>query len=574
MIIDFSKYYNNHINKKIYDFLGKQSDIIICFGGSGSGKSFTKAQRVISDLLRGRQYLILRKTQVSILRSVYNEILEKISLMELDDYFIFNKGREITCKLNNCQVIFCGVDNPQKLKSIRPKKGVFTDIWFEEATEFTKDDFKEVIKRVRGASEHKKRFTLTFNPINKQHWIAQEYFYPIGWTDNSEEMEGDINTLTVSILKTTYRDNKYLNEDDIKILESETDNYYRDVYLLGLWGKLENQVYRNYKIEDFEDNFKNYSFGLDWGFSNDEGAVVKIGWNDLREKKLYICKEVYERNLLNSQLIEMVKEILPSDKSIYCDSAEPKSIEEFIQSGILARPCKKGNNSIQQGIKFLQQFEIIIHHSCVNFYNEISSYHFKKDSNGNILPEPVDKNNHLLDSARYAMGIYFGDNIQLDLPPFRNINILEESKDNTILHADCLIYCKKDNSLIHLLLISKNKIMAFTFPGTWDINLENLHLIFKAIHCNRIFIHAENIEDTVLKFNQIGIPAMIGQELKTGWLQNTTVFNKLDFIIPSIFTDNSKNYIYKLKAYDFTNKDNEDILHSFGLLLANTGYII
>ncbi|MBA7557904.1 hypothetical protein ES705_50686 [subsurface metagenome] len=132
----------------------------------------------------------------------------------------------ITC-VTGYQILFRGLDDAEKLKSIIPEKGVITDILIEEATETKRDDVKQLYKRLRGKSKVLKRLTMAFNPIIRTHWIFKEYFK--NWVEGETEYHDD----KLSILKTTYKDNRFLEQDDIDELENEQDPYYREVYTLG-----------------------------------------------------------------------------------------------------------------------------------------------------------------------------------------------------------------------------------------------------------------------------------------------------------------------------------------------------
>ena len=370
----------------------------IYFGGSSSGKSFAIAQRAVLDVINGRNYLVVRKTGASIAKSSFNEIREKIYQFKLQNYFRINASAfTITCLLNQCQFIFTGLDDVEKVKSIRPLKGVITDIWIEEATEISENDYRQLTKRLRGVSDFPKRITLSFNPILKTHWIFKEFFATL-WQDDKQYVEND----SISILKTTYKDNVYLMPDDIERLESETDPYYRDVYLLGNWGVLAGIIYTNWNVQEFDkESFSNYRWGLDWGFSSDPFACVRIAI-DLKKRKIFVCDEIYQTDLLNDQAIPLVKKLAGSG-IVWCDSAEPKSIAEFRANGINARPVKKGAGSIEQGINFLKRFEIIVHPFCPNMIKELSTYHYKVDkASGEPLPIPADGDDHLMDCLRYA----------------------------------------------------------------------------------------------------------------------------------------------------------------------------
>lgn len=372
----------------------------IYFGGSSSGKSFSLAQRTVLDVFKGnRNYLIVRNVQSTLKRSCLNEITKAISNFKLNEYFQVNKtDMIITCKLNNKQILFCGLDDVEKVKSITPIDGVITDIWVEEATETDYKAVKQLDKRLRGKSKVVKRLTLSFNPILKDHWLYTEYFDI--WEDDKQYVEKD----NVSILKTTYKDNKFLAEDDIKALENESDRYYYEVYTLGNWGVLGAVIFKNWRVEDFSDiesAFDNFRHGIDWGFADDPFAYVKSHYDRMR-RKLYICDEIEAVGLLNREAAPLVSK-KANRELVICDNASPKDVAEFNDLRVNAVSARKGAGSIEYGIKFLQGLEIIIHPRCQNFKNEINKYKYKEDKNGNILPIAVDKDNHLIDALRYSL---------------------------------------------------------------------------------------------------------------------------------------------------------------------------
>jgi len=370
----------------------------IYFGGSSSSKSYSQAQKVVLNCLKGHNILILRKVAGTIRKSCYNEIASKISDFKLDKYFKFNKTElSITNLITGSQILFCGADDPEKLKSIVPERGNITHIWLEEATEFSYTDYKNISKRLRGESNFKKTITLTFNPILKSHWIYKEFFQDL-WQDDKQYVENE----NLSILKTTYKDNKFLTQQDIDALESETDPYYYNVYTLGNWGIIGAVIFKNWEVANFDRTaFSTYRNGVDWGFADDPFAFIRIAL-DFKKKELFVCDEIYETGLLNEQSAPKVKKIIKNE-IVYCDCAEPKSIAEYNRLGVYALPAEKGSGSIEEGIKFLQGFKIIIHPTCINMQNEIMQYKYKQNSDGLVLPQPIDKNNHLIDALRYAI---------------------------------------------------------------------------------------------------------------------------------------------------------------------------
>ena len=386
--------------------LKNMARVQILYGGSSSGKSKFKAQQAVIDTMDdartgGRNWLVCRQVGRTIRGSVAQEINRIITEWGLQQFFSVNKtDGTITC-VNGYQIIFSGLDDVEKLKSITPAKGAITDVWVEEATETAQDSIKQLLKRQRGGNpKTPKRLHMTFNPILQQHWIYQTYFSGLGWAETQTKYK----TPELSILKTTYQDNKFLTADDRKGLEQETDSYYYQVYTLGNWGVLGDVIFTNWKVEDLSqmlDQFTNRRNGLDFGFSSDPAAVGVSHYDKMR-KTIYFYKELYEKGLTNDVLAERVKEMI-GDERIICDSAEPKSIQELNNHGVSAVGAKKGKDSVNFGIDWLKQQTIIVDKTCINLINELQQYHWKKDAGGNSLKIPVDKNNHLIDGGlRYA----------------------------------------------------------------------------------------------------------------------------------------------------------------------------
>jgi phage terminase large subunit len=359
------------------------------------------AQRCVYDVMNGkRNYLVCRQVARTIRKSVFNEIKKVISDWGARELFSINQtDLVITCK-NGYQILFAGLDDPEKIKSVTPEKGVITDIWIEEATETDRNTVKDLNKRLRGGSESiAKRVTLSFNPILQTHWIYEEHFKGISWADDQTEYKSD----DLSILKTWYIHNRFLTPDDVRDLENESDPYYYNVYTLGNWGVLGNVIFTNWSVQDLtemRDQFTNQRVGLDFGFSSDPAAVIVTHY-DRAKKTIYVFDELYELGLTNDVLAESVKGKI-GEYYVTCDSAEPKSIYELARYGVNARAASKGKDSVLHGIQWLQQQNIVIDSNCINTRNELQQYKWKEDAGGNSLPVPVDKNNHLIDALRYA----------------------------------------------------------------------------------------------------------------------------------------------------------------------------
>ena len=198
---------------------------LLLYGGAGSGKSVFAVQRFLVRLLSAPlcNLLVLRAVAATNRDSTYALFRQTISRWGLSALFRCTESElRITC-VNGNTVIFRGLDDAEKLKSITFRKGELTDIWVEEASEISEEDFNQLDIRLRGGRESK-QMVLTFNPISALHWLKRRFF------DRQEPR--------ARILKTTYRDNRFLDKayEETLLSYRETDPYYYSVYCLGEWG--------------------------------------------------------------------------------------------------------------------------------------------------------------------------------------------------------------------------------------------------------------------------------------------------------------------------------------------------
>jgi len=373
------------INETFRPLIDNESRFEIFYGGAGSGKSRFIAQRLVYRHLRdsGRKSLVVRKVGRTMRHSVYAEISNIISNWDVKNLFQINKSDlEITC-VNGNKIIFSGLDDVDKLKSIQ---GI-TDIWVEEASETSRDDITQLNLRLRGISKVPHQLTMTFNPISALSWIKKDFF--------------DVKRDNAVIHKSTYRDNKFLNQDYIDEIEKlkEQDPVYYQIYGLGEWGILGNLVYTNYEIREFNDlKFDTIYAGMDWGF-NDPTAYIEVAVYD---NVIYVLpSEFYACGLSNAELIEEFDS--KKKQPITADSSEPARIKEWKKAGFRMKGARKGRGSIRTGIDWIRGRQMVIHPSNQNLINEIQSYSYRKDKGGELTEEPVDFNNHLMDALRYAL---------------------------------------------------------------------------------------------------------------------------------------------------------------------------
>lgn len=377
------------MNKAFASFLGNRSRYEIFYGGAGSGKSVFIAQRLLMRTLGepGHKTLVVRKVAKTNRHSTFALIVGIISSWKVTALFKINKSdMEILCEGNGNQIIFTGLDDVEKLKSIA---GI-TDIWVEEASEITQEDFQQLDLRLRGKTPWPLQITMTFNPISALSWLKSFFF--------------DIPKENCIVHKSTYKDNRFLDDEYKKVIEDlkNQDHTYYQIYGLGEWGVLGNLVFHNYVFEDIpykEQDFDAVYQGLDFGF-NHPSALVRVGFKD---EELYVFDELYEKGLTNAELIQEVGRMIDKRKQITADSAEPARIKEFRQAGYNVVPSVKGTGSVKDGIDWLKRHKIHISKKCPNLLAEMQQYSYKKDKNDNVLDEPIEFKDDAIAALRYAI---------------------------------------------------------------------------------------------------------------------------------------------------------------------------
>jgi phage terminase large subunit len=381
-------------NRAYRPLLNDHNRFNVLIGGAGSGKSVFVTQRnIIRWMEGGHNFLILRKVGRTSRHSTFaltKQILSSWSI-PAEWYKVNESEMTITNTINGSKMLFMGLDDREKIKSITFAKGVLTDVWMEEASEFSKSDFKQLNLRLRGRASVPFQLTLSFNPISALSWIKKEFF--------------DFEKPRTTILHTTYRDNRWVDNEYKAELESlkHTDPVLYDIYALGKWGVLGNLILTNYVIHDFDvddPKFKQDVFGgMDFGW-NHKSAALKIAEYD---GEWYILNEVWQSYLTNGELIDKVKQELGTGFSINADSAEPDRIMEFQRAGMKVTAAKKGKGSIKSQIDILKTKRIHIHATnCPGTAKEIQQWKWREDKDGNVLDEPVPFQDDAMAALRYA----------------------------------------------------------------------------------------------------------------------------------------------------------------------------
>ena len=381
-------------------------------GSRASKKSKTTALWYIVNMMKYPQAntLVVRKTFRTLKDSCFTELKWAVHRLKCDAWWEFKESPlEATYKPTGQKIYFRGLDDPLKVTSITVDVGVLCWAWLEEAYEVMKeDDFNILDESIRGGvpegSGLFKQWTITFNPWNEHHWLKKRFF----------DAAPDPDTLA---LTTNYMCNEWLDAADIRVFEDMKKRNPRRYAVAGLggWGIVDGLVYENWKEEAFDiDEVRSRpgivsTFGLDFGYTNDPSTLF-CGLLDLKEKRLFVFDEMYEKGLSNRKIAENINEMGYGKERITADSAEPKSIDELKSLGLRVKGASKGKDSIKNGIQWIQDLEIIIHPRCVNFITEISNYTWDKDRFGTKLNVPIDDQNHLMDAMRYALEKYITGN--------------------------------------------------------------------------------------------------------------------------------------------------------------------
>lgn len=387
--------------KDYWNFKGRYR---VCKGSRASKKSKTTALNFIYRIMKYPQsnLLVVRKVFRTLKDSAYTDLRWAIRQLHVEQYWEYKESPlELMYKPTGQKILFRGLDEPMKLTSITVDVGHLCWAWIEEAYEITKEsDFDTLDESIRGqvTGDLFKQITLTFNPWNEGHWIKKKFF--------DAEPSNDILAKT-----TNYLCNEFLDISDLRLFErmkKENPKRYK-VAGLGDWGISEGLIYENWeeiefdiqeilKIPDIES-----AFGLDFGYTNDPSALF-AGLISKERREIYVTDELYKKALTNNKLAEEIKNMGYGKERITADSAEPKSIDELYDLGLKGiSGARKGKDSINNGIQFIQGYKIIIHPRCVNFLTEISNYTWAKDKFDKPINKPIDMFNHLMDAMRYAL---------------------------------------------------------------------------------------------------------------------------------------------------------------------------
>ena len=370
-------------------------------GSRRSKKSKTMALWTIYNIMKYPEsnMLVVRKTYRTLKDSCFTELKWAISRLKVQHLWSIKESPlEMTYIPTGQKIYFRGLDDPLKITSIAVEIGILAWMWIEEAYEITKEeDFDTLAESMLGDCPDGlwKQITLTFNPWSDKTWIKARFF--------------DVSDPDILAITTTYRCNEWLSPEDLKEFERMKRQNPRRFAVAGDgdWGVVDGLVYEHWTEQAFTLNDlpsdAQSGFGLDFGYTNDPSALF-CGYVSLEHRRIYVWDEMYKKAMSNKAIFQEVSRMGYAKEQITADCAEPKSIDELRGLGLTRiKGAKKGKDSVNNGIQWIQDFEIIIHPRCVNFLTEISQYQWKKDKFGKPLNEPEDDDNHLMDAMRYGL---------------------------------------------------------------------------------------------------------------------------------------------------------------------------
>lgn len=378
---------------------------IVMKGSAGSGKSVDTAQNYILRLMRdkGRNLVCIRKSDITNRDSTFAELTGAVYRMfgdKANNYWQINMSPlKLTCKNGN-QIIFRGMNDDkqrEKLKSITFQRGKLTDVWCEEATELTQADVEIIDDRLRGELPPGQfyQIRMTFNPVNKNHWIKKVFF--------------DISDDNVLCHHSTYLMNRFIDDAYKARMERRklVDPEGYQIYGLGEWGEIGGLILHKWEIREISQNLNDYddiAIGQDFGF-NHTNAILLLG---IKDDNIFILDEIYLFEKDTSEIIqEAIKHAIPTNRQMWCDSAEPDRIKMWQKGGFSrAKGVDKGGSSgsVKAQIDWLKQRTIYVHPHCVNTIKEMQQWKWKKDERtGEYLDEPVPFQDDAMAALRYGV---------------------------------------------------------------------------------------------------------------------------------------------------------------------------
>ena len=384
----------------------KEVDTYILTGGRFSSKSYTAAIASVNwAALLDHRIIYGRYTSVSGKDSTFPEVEEKIKLLGFENYFNISQNR-IDGITNDSKIVFKGFKTGSSIQtaSLKSLKD-FSILVVEEAEEIPDyDTYEKVSLSIRGNNDFNSEpniKVLILNPTTKEHWIYKEFF-------ESKGVEAGFNGVkdNVCYIHTSYLDClEFVPKDIIRSFEYmkvNKPNRYKHIVLGGWLDRMEGCVIEDWRIGIFDDSLPSV-YGMDFGYVNDPTVLVKIATDD---NNIYTSLKLHRLSMSTDDIIQFLEETIDRSDMILADCAEPRLIEEIQVAGFNIIACRKGKDSIKNGLARLNEKTIVSEDNDTEFHRELNNYIWS-DKKSNT---PIDKFNHVIDAVRYGYDELSSDN--------------------------------------------------------------------------------------------------------------------------------------------------------------------
>lgn len=373
----------------------------VCAGGRGSTKSSYISIEILLLMIQHPECnaVVLRKVGNTLRNSVYRQMEWALDVLHLTGQFKKTLNpMEFVRKSTGQKILFLGVDDKSKIKSLKMPYGYVGICWYEELDQFSgMEEIRSVNQSLLRGGPLFWCFSSYNPPRSRDNWVNEEMLLddPDRLVHHSSYMQVPADWLGPQFI------------EEAEKLKEKNSRAYRHEYLGEVTGT-GGSVFENVKEMEFTADrmgwFDRRRYGLDFGFAVDPLAFISMHY-DAKREELYIFDEIYQQKLKNSKAAEMIKARIGPSDVVWADAAEPKSIAEIRDTGIKIYGAKKGPDSVEYGIKWLQNLNAIYidKRRCPNTYREFVSYEYEINRDGQYISAYPDKNNHAIDAVRYAM---------------------------------------------------------------------------------------------------------------------------------------------------------------------------
>lgn len=369
-------------------------------GGRGSTKSSYVSLEIPLLLMRNPEChaVILRKVANTLRNSVYTQMEWALDALRISDKWKMTiSPMEMVRKATGQKILFFGVDDKAKIKSIKLPFGYVGVVWYEELDQFAgMEEIRNLNQSLMRGGSKFWCFSSYNPPKSANNWVNEEMLL-----DEQDRLVHRSDYLSVN---PDWLGPQFIYEADK--LKAKNETAYRHEYLGEITGTggavFENVTEKRITDEEIQ-QFDRRRYGLDFGFAVDPLAFISMHYNSKREI-LYIFDEIYQPKLTNRQAAVKIKKKITETALIRADSAEPKSIKELNELGLRVMAAKKGPDSVEFGIRWLQGLSAIVidKKRCPNTYKEFVAYEYETTRDGQYISAYPDKNNHAIDAVRYG----------------------------------------------------------------------------------------------------------------------------------------------------------------------------